>query len=92
MSAQHAAEMIVHHTQAAAYHQGKAAGRQEAMRLVRQVKQRLDEQGAISAAAYEELARMEEILYDLTKESEGDASRHNAILRDADATLSNDQR
>lgn len=89
MSAQHAAEMLVAHAQAAAYHQGKEAGRQEAMRLVRSLNQRIqaaaipfDTSDTIAA-----LSHLEDILADLTGESSREKDRRNKATREADELL-----
>jgi hypothetical protein len=89
MSAQHGAEMIVHHTQAASYHQGKEAGRQEAMRLVRQLNQRIQSAGIPfdTSDTIAALSHLEDILADLTRESERAKEQHNKVLREVDATL-----
>ena len=85
MSASKAAEMIVHHTQAASYHQGRESARQEAMRLVRSLNQRIqsasipfDTSDTIAA-----LSHLEEVLADLTRESSREKDRRNKATREA---------
>jgi hypothetical protein len=87
MSALQSTERIVAFTQAASYRRGQANAYAQAMRLVRQIRQRLDQQGAISAAAYEELARLEETLYDESQASSTKAATIDETIRKANAVL-----
>jgi hypothetical protein len=85
MSASKAAEMIVHHTQAASYHQGREAAYAEAMRLVRTAKH-----AAASLPMAEVLAmleRTETTLYDFAQQESTLKDRRNAVLREAAALL-----
>lgn len=86
MSASHAAEMIVHHTQSASYMQGRAGAYAEAMRLVRTAKQQASNLPMAEVLAM--LERTETTLYDLARESEARMDKHNRVLREVDATLS----
>jgi len=85
MSASHAAEMIVHHTQAASYHQGKATAYAAAMRLVRNAKQQASHLPMVEVLAM--LERTETTLYDLAQEEDARKDAHNRATREADELL-----
>ena len=85
MSASKAAELTVHHAQAAAYHQGLEKAYGEAMRLVRQVKQRAPSLPMADVIAI--LERTELALYDLAQEDQRRKDRHNRVLREVAETF-----
>lgn len=85
MSAQHAAEMIVAHTQAACFHQGKEAAYAQAMRLVRNVKQAAANLPMAEVLAM--LERTENTLYDFANEEGRHKDRRNKAVREADEAL-----
>jgi hypothetical protein len=90
MSASKAAELIVHHTQAASYHQGREAAYAEAMRLIRSERQRLETETAsgVSLPARNALYNLEETLYHLAQEEGKKKDIRNRITREASEMLS----
>lgn len=85
MSASKAAEMIVHHTQAASYHQGREMAYAEAMLLLRSAHQRARNLPMAEVIAM--LERTEMALYDLSKEECARKDKRNAITREVSELL-----
>jgi len=85
MSASHAAEMLVHHTQAACFHQGKEAAYAQAMHLVRNVKHAAANLPMAEVLAM--LERTETTIYDLAQRESALKDQHNKVVREVDETL-----
>lgn len=86
MSAQHAAELLTAHTQAASYHQGKEEAYGMAMRLVRNMKQTAYTRPMAEVIAM--LDRTETVLYDAAQEAQTKKDARNRVVNEADALLS----
>lgn len=87
---QDAAAALVTHVQSAAYMEGKAAGRQEAMRLVRSLQRRIQVEEMSPPAILHALAHLEDVLADLTREAERVTKTHATLLYEASRLLTPD--